>query len=79
MASTLERLALDELRSMLKFRWEVASGGGQHPFSEEAIAAIFHHAQGMPREANILADNALLSAFYEKQQQITDKLVHQVA
>ena len=33
----------------------------------------------MPREANILADNALLLAYYSKQRQITDKLVNQVA
>jgi general secretion pathway protein A len=66
MASTLEQLSLDELRSMLKFRWEVASGGAAHPFTEEAIAAIFHHSEGMPREANILADNALLAAFYQR-------------
>lgn len=79
MASTLERLSLDELKAMLKFRWEVASGGGQHPFTEEAEAAIFEHSEGMPREANILADNALLLAFYKKQKQITDELVYQVA
>ena len=37
----------------------------QHPFTEEAISAIFHHSAGMPREANILADNALLAAYYQ--------------
>src|SRR5438309_3371152 len=30
MASTLERLSLDELKAMLTFRWQVASGGGAH-------------------------------------------------
>jgi general secretion pathway protein A len=79
MASTLEHLSLDELQSMLKFRWEVASAGAQHPFTEGAIAAIFHHSQGMPREANILADNALLLACLDKQTKITEELVNQVA
>src|SRR5215216_1939788 len=65
MASTLEQLSLDELRAMLKFRWEVASGGAMHPFSDDAIAAIYRHSGGMPREANILADNALLATFYQ--------------
>ena len=64
---------------MLKFRWEVASGGGQHPFTEEATAAIFEHSEGMPREANILADNALLLAFYKRQKRIKDDLIRQVA
>jgi general secretion pathway protein A len=79
MASTLEHLSLDELQSMLKFRWEVASAGAQHPFTQGAIAAIFHHSQGMPREANILADNALLLACLDKQTKITEELVNQVA
>ncbi len=79
MASTLERLSLDELRAMLTFRWEVASGGKRHPFTEEGVEAIFQHAEGMPREANILADNALLLAYYRKLRQIAPKLIHQVA
>lgn len=79
MASTLERLSLAELQAMIKFRWEVASGGAPHPFTDAATEAIFDHSQGMPREANILADNALLLAFYQKQRQITDSLIHEVA
>jgi general secretion pathway protein A len=79
MASTLEHLSLEELKAMLKFRWEVASAGAQHPFTDESIAAIFHHSEGMPREANILADNALLLASLDKQTKITEKIVNQVA
>jgi general secretion pathway protein A len=78
MASTLEKLSLDELKAMIKFRWEVASGGGQHPFTEEAIATIFQYSEGMPREANILADNALLLAFFQQQKQIEQEIVQQV-
>ena len=33
----------------------------------------------MPREANILADNALLLAFYNRQKEIDAELIHQVA
>src|SRR5919109_2154311 len=36
-ASTLERLSADEVARMLTFRWQVASGGGQHPFTESAL------------------------------------------
>jgi general secretion pathway protein A len=78
MASTLEKLSLEELKAMIKFRWEVASGGGQHPFTEDAIATIFQHSEGMPREANILADNALLLAFFNQQKQIEQEIVQQV-
>jgi len=78
MASTLERLSVTELQEMLKFRWHVASGGLDHPFTDDAIAAIFEHSEGMPREANILADNALVLAYYQKQPMISGELVRQV-
>lgn len=77
MASTLERLSLDELKAMLKFRWEVASGGERHPFTDEAVAAIFRASEGMPREANILADNSLLLAFVRKERHIGQPVVEE--
>lgn len=79
MASTLDPLSLPELQAMIKFRWEVASGGAQHPFTDEAIRVVFEHAEGRPREANILADNSLLLAFYKRQAQIGEQLVQEVA
>src|SRR5215210_5137762 len=75
MASTLERLSPEELGAMVKFRWDVASGAAEHPFDEGAIDALFQHSGGMPREANILADNALLAAFYQRQRHIDAALV----
>lgn len=78
MASTLEPLSLDELHSMLKFRWQVASGGAEHPFTQGAVGAIFDAAQGMPREANILADNALLLAFTQNKREIDLAVVRAV-
>jgi type II secretory pathway predicted ATPase ExeA len=79
MASTLEQLTLDELRAMIKFRWEVASGGAMHPFTADATEAIFRQSGGMPREANILADNALLAAFYQGGRVIDAETVNAVA
>ncbi|MEZ4554199.1 MAG: AAA family ATPase [Dehalococcoidia bacterium] len=79
MASTLEPLTPAELRSVIAFRWQVASGGQAHPFTDEAVGAIYEQAQGLPREASILADNALLLAFYRKSPTITAELVREVA
>src|SRR5205823_298395 len=79
MASTLEPLSAKELGAMLAFRWQVASGNTTHPFADEAIAALFRHSAGMPRRANILADNALLLAFYSKQPRITAELIDAAA
>lgn len=79
LASALERLGYDDLKAMLKFRWEVASGGLHHPFTDDGIEAIFRYSEGMPREANILADNALLLAFYSGMPRITGELITKVA
>ena len=48
---------------MIDFRWRVASGNQQHPFTPEALEAIYMYSKGMPREACIIADNSLLAAF----------------
>jgi general secretion pathway protein A len=66
MASTLERLTAKEVADMVTFRWSVASGGQQHPFSEEALLALAELSEGIPRNAAILADNALLLGFYNE-------------
>ncbi len=79
MASTLDPLTVDELRKMLRFRWQVASGGGEHPFTDDAVKAIYDNAEGMPREANILADNALLLAFHQRKPTIDRGIVDAVA
>ena len=63
LASTLEAMGHTEHADMIDFRWRVASGNQQHPFTPEAVAAIYVHSKGMPREACIIADNALLAAF----------------
>ena len=59
MASTLERVSAQELAEMIAFRWNVASGGGKHPFSEDGLQALFEQSEGIPREATILADNGV--------------------
>ena len=79
LASTLERLGAAEIAEMLAFRWNVASGGGKHPFSDDALAALFEYSEGIPREATILADNALLLGFYRKQEVIDREVVEAAA
>ena len=78
MASTLDPLSLEELHAMLKFRWEVATGGQPHPFTNEAVTALFEASHGMPREANIVADNSLLLAFHHQTMLIDADLVQRV-
>src|SRR3982750_1076453 len=63
LASTLEAMGKTEHASMIDFRWRVASGNQQHPFTPEALEAIYIYSKGMPREACIIADNSLLAAY----------------
>lgn len=79
MASTLDRLGAQDLAQMIDFRWRVASGGQDHPFEPAAIQALYAESEGSPREATILADNALLLAYLRKQKRIDADLVEAAA
>jgi len=79
MASTLDRLGSRDLAQMIDFRWRVASGGEEHPFDPSAVQLLYEHSQGMPREAAILADNALLLAYMKKQRRVGPDIVRLVA
>jgi hypothetical protein len=59
---------------MIDFGWRVASGNQQHPFTANALEAIFIYSKGMPREACIIADNSLLAA-YLRNKNIVDKQI----
>jgi general secretion pathway protein A len=75
MASTLEAMDLKEHAEMIDFRWRVASGNQHHPFTEDALEAIYTYSRGMPREACIIADNSLLAAFLANKKVIDKQTV----
>ncbi len=77
MSSTLEPLSPSESTAMLRHRWLIA-GGGEFPFTDDAVAALFAHSHGIPRTQVILADNALLAAFIQGEKSITSALIEQV-
>jgi len=79
MASTLDKIGVDELRQMVDFRWRVASGNLAHPFLPDAIEALFYYSEGTPREACILADNSLLLAFLNDRATIEKQTVEEAA
>jgi len=64
------------MSQMIEFRWTVASGNqSKHPFTPGAMQHIFEHSAGLPSEACIIADNALLIAFLNQQRQVTPAVV----
>jgi len=79
MASTLDPVGVQELHQMVDFRWRVASGNQDHPFLPDAIDALYKHSGGTPREACIIADNALLLGFLAGEKTITLALVETAA
>ena len=75
-ASTLDRMDIETMSQMIEFRWTVASGNkSKHPFTQGALQQIFEHSAGLPSEACILADNALLLAFLHQQPQVRPDVV----
>jgi general secretion pathway protein A len=75
-ASTLDRMDTDTVAKMIDFRWTIASANkGQHPFTKASIQKIFEHSGGLPSEACVIADNALLIAFLQQSSLVTPDIV----
>src|SRR5215213_9816514 len=70
LASTLEAMGQKEHAEMIDFRWRVATGNQQRPFTPEAVEAIYVYSKGMPREACIIADNSLLAAYLMRKKSV---------
>lgn len=77
MSSSLDPLSPSESAMMLKHRWLIA-GGGDFPFADDAMAALYSHSHGIPRTQVILADNALLAAYINRSKEISAPLIEQV-
>jgi general secretion pathway protein A len=59
----LRLLTLTETAAYLAGRIRAAGGAGAQVFTREAVQTIYENSKGIPRTINVLADNALLSAF----------------
>lgn len=79
MAAGLYPLTADEVAEMVGFRWQVASGRRDHPFSQEALAALFEYSGGVPREVAVIADNALLLTFLNRRSSVSQDAIEQAA
>ncbi len=75
----LSPLARPNLADYLDFRMRAVGYRGPPVFSAAAIKQLHHHAQGLLRRSNILADKALLAAFADNQHQVLPKHVQRAA
>jgi general secretion pathway protein A len=71
----LRSLGMDETRSYIRQRMEVAGDTGGVSFSNSAITWIYLCTRGVPRMINILCDRALLIAYGDESRRITSVIV----
>jgi len=72
-------LTLLETHAYIKERLRVAGSAGEEIFSLPAIEIVHRHARGIPRLINLLCEHALISAFVEHSQTVSEKIVEEVA
>jgi general secretion pathway protein A len=81
MRCRLEPLGLEDLTGYIHRRLELA-GANSHAaiiFSKEAIEAVHRFSSGIPRLANTLCENSLISGYGLQSNQITAEIVEEVA
>jgi general secretion pathway protein A len=71
----LRSLGMDETRSYIRQRMEVAGDTGGVSFSNSSISWIYLCTRGVPRMINILCDRALLIAYGDERRRITSVIV----
>jgi general secretion pathway protein A len=76
--SALASLTRDDMEKMIDFRFKVA-GGEKHPFTSDAIDAIFWFSLGLPREVCKLCDMALLRCYANRLPEVTVEIVRDTA
>jgi general secretion pathway protein A len=74
----LTPLTYDDAIGLIEFRWKVA-GGDNHPFSKEALDAIFRYSKGLPRKISKLCDNALIRALSTEITTIDKEIIDSIA
>jgi len=75
---TLGPLAPSEVGEYMRHRW-LRAGGGELPFSPEAIEDVACVSQRIPRLINSVCDNALLAAFADNSKRVLDSHVRRAA
>lgn len=63
--SSLSSLSRSDMESLIQYRWAVAVGDANsaHPFTAEALDAVFLHSLGLPRDVCKICDLSLLQSF----------------
>ena len=74
----LNPLSEAETAEYIKHRLHVVGWQGDPEFTEDALAAIHHYTEGVPRRVNVFCDRLLLYGFLEELHTFTDSAVRTV-
>jgi hypothetical protein len=78
--SHLEPLNSDETKGYIERRLQLA--GCPYPsalFPPETIAAVYQHAQGLPRLINTVCENALIAAYARQMRSVSPEIIDDIA
>ncbi len=76
--STILPLSGKESKAYIKYRLGKAASNGSRVFTRGALKRIVKEAEGVPRNLNILCDNALITGFGYKRKPVNTKIVNEV-
>lgn len=70
--SALSSLSRSDMESLIQYRWSVATGdaNARHPFTQEALDAVFLHSLGLPRDVCKICELALLQSFMRSSREV---------
>jgi general secretion pathway protein A len=72
-------LTLAETYTYINERLRIAGANGQPVFSNEAIGAVHHYSQGIPRVVNLLCEHSLINSFAEEIKPVPAPIVEEIA
>lgn len=72
-------LSHEEMSGYINERLRIGGANGTPIFSPEAVEAIYKYSRGIPRVANLLCENSLISSFVDQVKPVPPKVVHEAA
>jgi type II secretory pathway predicted ATPase ExeA len=72
-------LSYEEMTGYINERLRIGGANGTPIFSAEAVEAVYKYSRGIPRVANLLCENSLISAFVDQVKPVPPGVVHEAA
>jgi general secretion pathway protein A len=77
--SKTQPLSAEETQQYILARLRVAGANGRHLFTPEAVEAVHHYSEGIPRLINLLCEQGLISAFAEQKSPVSAEIIQEAA